>query len=237
MAIFRASLPIPEIPSTAKFLEMSKQTTIQEQLTELLQDAEYVQLSLDTKEGPNEMAYLIRSDKLRELANHLPQLPGLKHIQLSASFLESQASIMLENGKALVIRFVHKMMFKTLRLLQEEEVLRSRVKNERGVYIPSVENHFSYLLLSRLLNRSGLSKREFDYFSDFHVLVQEDLLEYFNARYGTTYSSFYQLTDYSEDQRQSVIRYLKRSPANRFFDKVNIRWHSFLGYVRQARII
>ena len=45
--------------------------------------------------------------------------------------------------------------------------------------VPSIEHLFEYTILKNFLNNQSLTKEEFEYFEDFHVLVKEDLLEYF----------------------------------------------------------
>ena len=112
-----------------------------------------------------------------------------------------------------------------------------KVKNTDEVYIPCVEHIFERGILKNFLEGKGIGRSAFQYFSEFHILVQEDLLDYFNMKYGTSFSNIYQLTDFDENQRSHMIKKLKTVSTNRFIKKVNYRWHNFLGVMKQARIL
>ncbi|MFT5169303.1 MAG: hypothetical protein ACI8P3_004552, partial [Saprospiraceae bacterium] len=132
---------------------------------------------------------------------------------------------------------VHKFTYKSLIYLDEKEVMAKRVKELDCFYIPRVEHLFEHWILKSFLELKGIGRPAFQYFNEFHILVQEDLLDYFNMKYGTSFSNIYQLTDFDETQRAQMIKNLNNAPTNNFLKKVNIRWHNFLGVMRQARII
>lgn len=216
---------------------MNPQKKFHDHLFDLLQDVEYVQLNVATLSNQEEYDFLINKERLMATVEQFKNIPTISSLQLSTSFRESLAAFSLQDGKEIIVHFVHKLMHKALSLINEEEMLTRRVCNAKGVYVPSVEHHFTYVVLKNLLDQRGLTKREFDYFNEFHILIQEDLLEYFNNTYGTTFASLYELSDYDAEQRQRVLKRLKTAPANRFLKTINMRWSSLLGYMKQARII
>ena len=167
----------------------------------------------------------------------LQSFVDLSNIQVFTTFRISKALIELKDGTKVVIEFVHKLVHKSLAYLDEEDILNRRVITQDGISVPAIEHLFEYTILKNFLNNQSLTKAEFEYFEDFHVLVKEDLLEYFNMKYGTSFLNFYQLTDYDPKQRQYIVKNLKTAPTNKFLKKVNVRWHYFLGYMKQARII
>ena len=180
---------------------------------------------------------LLKKEDVKLLSEGLQKYTESNNIQVFSTFRNSKALIELTDQTKVTIEFVHKLVHKSLVYLDEEEVLEKRVMNKGGVNIPAIEHLFEYTILKNFLNNESLSREEFKYFEDFHVLVKEDLLEYFNMKYGTNFSNFYQLTDYNPRQRQIIIKNLNTAPTNKFLKKINVRWHYFMGYMKQARII
>lgn len=180
---------------------------------------------------------LIRKVDLELIVKEIQKFEGLNSIQVFGTFHASKALLILKDNSEIVIDFMHKLVHKSLAFLNEEDILETRTITAKGVHKPKIEYLFEYTVLKNFLNYGALSKVEFEYFEDFHVLVKEDLLECFNIKYGTTFSNFYQLTNYDAGQRQFIIKNLNTDPTNGFLRKVNVRWHSFLGYMKQARII
>ncbi len=142
------------------------------------------------------------------------------------------------SGWTYSIHFVHKMVSHNLFFLNEDEVLKRRVRQSSGRNIPCLEHLLEYSILSNFLNRRGVSEADFLYFKDFHILVQEDLIEYCNDKYGTNFRDIYALTEYDAEIQRSIVQRLKDLPLNRLGRTMHIRWHNFLGHLRrEARMI
>ena len=213
-----------------------------EYFNNLLKQKVYVVLNIlpgDFIHSKDELNYqiLLRKDDLPSIVEKLQAFTELSNIQVFTTFRISKALLELKDSTKVIIEFVHKLVHKSLAYLDEEELFARRITKESGWSIPSIEHLFEYTIMNNFLNSQSLTKEEFEYFEDFHILVKEDLLEYFNMKYGTTFSNFYQLTDYDPDQKQNIVKNLKTAPTNRFLKKINVRWHYFMGYMKQARII
>jgi hypothetical protein len=213
-----------------------------EYLINLLKQKVYVLLNILSKDISNPKEALIyqillKKEDLEKIVDELQKYSELANIQVFTTFRISKALIELKDNTKIAIEFVHKLVHKSLVYLDEERIMERRVMRENGLNIPSIEDLFEYTILKNFLNNQSLTKEEFEYFEDFHVLVKEDLLEYFNMKYGTSFTNFYQLTDYNSKQRQNIVKNLKTAPTNGFLKKVNVRWHYFMGYMKQARII
>ena len=211
-------------------------------LIDLLKQKVYVLLNIlpgEITTSKNELVYqiLLKKEDLGSLVEDLQNYAELSNIQVFTTFHISKAIIELKDSTKIVIEFVHKLVHKSLAYLDEEDLLGHSVSKDKKLNTPSIEHLFEYTILKNFLNNQSLTKKEFEHFEDFHVLVKEDLLEYFNMKYGTTFSNFYQLTDYDPKQRQFIVKNLKTAPTNKFMKKVNVRWHYFMGYMKQARII
>ncbi|MEL6638663.1 MAG: hypothetical protein AAFW73_11415 [Bacteroidota bacterium] len=136
------------------------------------------------------------------------------------------------------INFVHKMVSHNLFFLSEEEVLARRVRQRSGRNLPCLEHLLEYGVLRSFLLRQGVSETDFRYFKDFHILVQEDLIEFFNDKYGTSFRDMYDLTEYRPVAQRQIIQRLKELPLNRLTRTMRIHWHNFLGHLRrEARMI
>ena len=189
-----------------------------EYLINLLKEKVYVLLNIlpgEITNSKNDFAYqiLLKKEDLGEIIKELQNYTDLSNIQVFTTFRISNAIIELKDNTRVAIEFVHKLVHKSLAYLDEEDLLEHSVMNDQRMSIPSIEHLFEYTILKNFLNNQSLTRKEFEYFEDFHVLVKEDLLEYFNMKYGTTFSNFYHLK------------------------KINVRWHYFMGYMKQARII
>jgi len=209
-----------------------------EALLQHLSATKYVLLNpIPITEHTSNVDVLFKNEELNSFIEHLKQLPDLKNITMSSSFKLSRAILKFKDNSELIINFVHRFVHNSITYLDEMEVMTCRVKNSDEVYIPCVEHIFERGILKNFLEGKGIGRSAFQYFSEFHILVQEDLLDYFNMKYGTSFSNIYQLTDFDESQRNQMVKKLKTIPTNRFIKKVNYRWHNFLGVMKQTRII
>ena len=208
----------------------------------LLRQRVYALLNILPKDIANikgDLVYqtLIRKEDLEKVVEGLQKYSELANIQVFTTFRISKAILEFKDSTSVVIEFVHKLVHKSLAYLDEEDILARRVIRDNGLSVPSIEDLFEYTILKNFLSNQSLTKEEFEYFEDFHILIKEDLLEYFNMKYGTTFSNFYQLTDYDPKQRQHIVKNLDSAPTNKFMKKINVRWHYFMGYMKQAQII
>lgn len=206
-------------------------------LFDRLRSYEYVLLNpTPLRSNIKELDLLVKKNELKPMVDHLQKMTAVSSFNLVPSFHRSNLVLKFKDQAELMLRFVHKFAYKSLIYLDEEEVLRKKVENQDGQWILNIEHAFEHFILDNFLQFKGISKSAFQHFSEFHILVQEDLLEYFNTKYSTAFSSIYQLTDFDEQQRSQMIKYLKSSPNNQFMKSFNVRWNSFLGSMRQARL-
>lgn len=181
--------------------------------------------------------FLLDQKEVTPLLNTLKQNEEVLHIKLSSNFRFSKAVIQFKDQTSLRILFIHTLMYKTLTYMDATEVLEKRALTSEGCFVPCLEHQFEDSVLHAFLNNSGLKDKHYKYFNDFHVLIQEDLLEFFNSKYNTSFPSLFSLTDFSASERVLMVERLKTFPFNRFMKKINVRWHNFVGVMRQARMI
>ncbi len=207
-------------------------------LFESLNSSEYVFLSpIPPENATNYIEILLQDKELQPIIDHLKQLPDLNSVTLTSSFQCSKVMLKFKDNAEMIINFVHQFAYKSLIYLDEEEVLERKVKDGDSFWIPCVEHIFEHFILKSFLNFQGIGKSVFQYFNEFHILVQEDLLDYFNMKYGTGFSNIYQLTDFNDQQREQIVHYLRQRPTNKLMKKINTQWHSFLGAMKQARVV
>ena len=221
---------------------MADRKSFTKKLFEQLRDFKYVLFNYDlhlTRKEKEDVAleFLLDKNDVTPLLNQLKQIDSVHHIKLSSNFRFSKVVIRFKNETSLRMVFIHKLMHKTLTYMNEFEVLNKRVLTSEGVFVPCIEHQFEEIVLHAYLNNTGIKDKHYRYFNDFHVLVQEDLLEFLNYKYGTNFSSLFSLTDFRKVEREKMEERLKTFPFNRFMRKVNVRWHNFVGVMRQARMI
>ena len=127
------------------------------------------------------------------------------------------------SGEQLQVQCIHRLMYKSLCLMDEGEVNRRRVRHRAGFYIPSIEHLFEYAVLQCWIEYRGLADRFLNFFEELHILVQEDLLEYFNQKYATGFVSLHELAEFQDSQRTKMVKVLQSSPANGFMQNVKLR--------------
>ena len=208
-------------------------------LWESLQEQEYVWLN----PGQNPLKedtvpdILIPANKVRQLLQKMRHFPGIQNCHAAFRFHRTMA-VFAADQWTYSINFLHKMVSKNLFFLEAENVLTRRVQQENGVYISCVEHLLEYSLLNAFLNRKGIAEEEYRFFKEFHILVQEDLVEFFNEKYQTDFKDLYALTVYRSDAKDAIIQRLKEMPLNRLTKIMHIRWYNFLGNLRrEAKII
>ncbi len=221
---------------------MANRKLFTDQLFHLLSDFKYLLFNYDFPLAHKEkdeltLEFLLDKKEMTTLLNKLKNFDQIQHIKLSSNFRFSKVTIQFTDQQSTRILFIHKLMHKTLMYMDEAEVLDKRVLTSEGYFVPSIEHQFEEAVLHAFLNHNGLKEKHYRYFNDFHVLVQEDLIEFFNKKYGTHFSSLFSLTDYRPAEREKMIDRLKAFPLNRFVKKINVRWHNFMGVMRQARMI
>ena len=209
---------------------------------EVLRDFKYVLFNYDLLLNDKEKdevthEFLLDKKEVTPLLNKVKAIDNVKHIKLSSNFRFSKAVIQFQDGNSLRMLFIHKLMNKTLTYMDETDILDRRALTSKGIYVPCLEHQFEESVLHAYLNGSGLKESNYRYFNDFHILVQEDLLEFFNKKYNTNFPSLFSLTDFWPTEQVKIEERLKSFPFNRFMKKVNVRWHNFVGVMRQARMI
>ena len=221
---------------------MADRKQFTEKLFELLRDFKYVLFNYDlllARKAKEDMSleFLLDKNEVSPLLNKLKQLDTVLHIKLSSNFRFSNVVIQFKDETSSRMLIIHKLMYKTLTYMDEGEILDKRALTSEGLFVPCLEHQFEESILHAYLNHTGLKEKHYRYFNDFHILVQEDLLEFLNNKYGTNFSSLFSLTDFRPAEREKMTECLKSFSFNRFMRKVNVRWHNFVGVMRQARMI
>ncbi|MEL6866400.1 MAG: hypothetical protein AAFP19_18390 [Bacteroidota bacterium] len=185
----------------------------------------------------SDLVVLMPKPQIDQLCAQLSKLPMVKGITLSTRFHSAQVQINLDGQVMVNVYLVHQFIYQSLVFMDAEQVIQKRVGNQRGVQMPCIEHLFEYAVLSSLLAARGWTHTQFQYFEEFHALIKEDLIEFFNQKYATTLVNLQGLLVFREANRRQAVQQLKDMPANRFIKTINIRWHHFMGTLRQARII
>lgn len=209
-----------------------------EVLLQELKPFNYVLLDpIPIRQASNEINISCNAADLKSILAYLKKRSDVEQVKATSTFKSSNLVLKFQDNLSLSLNLVHKFAHGSLIYLDVQKVLQKKVMGINNVNIPCVEHLFEYQILKSFLELKGISRATFQYFSEFHILVQEDLIEYFNLKYDTSFSNIYQLTDFDEHQRSRMLKKLKNTSANHFASKFNVRWHNFLGVMRQARII
>ncbi len=215
---------------------MNPRNTIKRRIFNFLYLSDYVLLDyqLCLTEEPSE--FLLAKTGLDALIQELKSYPELSHIRMSSNANFSKIILELKEESPLELVIYHRLVHKSLSYLTAEMLLFKRRVVEK-LQLPALEHLLEFVTLKQFMQDKGMEERHFRYFDEFHILVQEGLLDYFNNKYGTHFSTLFELTNFSETAKQTMLKNLKALPGNRFPQNINIRWSNFVGSLRQARVV
>ena len=180
-------------------------------------------------EEQDSLDILLNPEIIKPALSKVKELPLIKDISLTSHFSFSKAIIRFHSGDSLLLNFIHQFVYKTLFYLNTEEVLRkSRGNQELNYAQPSIEHAFEFSVLTSYLNERGWSEEHYAHFDDFHFLVKEGLLDFFNHKYHTRFRNLEDIMDFSEDQRENMLNSLRQFPRNAFLGTINIRWNNLI---------
>ena len=163
--------------------------------------------------------------KKRDLSQALASLKDsqlIQELELSAGYRASIVDITLRNDVKFGIEFWHKLSYNSLTFQNATSFFQQKVRQRNGLIVPSVEHHFEYVILKNFLMGEGMTDIQYRYFDDFHVLIKEGLLEFFNQKYQTTFHSLYEMTEFDSIQQIAIQKSLKPLAINQF-----LRWAGF----------
>ena len=185
----------------------------------------------------NGLSILISKPNVEEV---IQQLSGSDHV-LSIRVNENKGKTKLQiktiHDKLIKVAFIHEFLNKALCYMDKNSVFESRVRNEDGIFVPSNFKLLEYALLSSFLNNQGITEKQFDYFDSLNFKVKVDLIETFNDIYNTNFPSVFLLSCFDEDEKYEMIKHVKVLPENRLINQMNVKMHTFFGYMKQAKII
>lgn len=105
-----------------------------------------------------------------------------------------------------------------------------------GVYIPKLEHLLEFSILNSFLNEEGLSRQIIRQFEDLHIFLQEGLLDYFNTKYDTFFTSLHDLVDYKETIENHFRKQLKQFPTNKFSNRVKLGWVNMKQLLKRSAV-
>lgn len=130
----------------------------------------------------------------------------------------------LEKDQFLTIELYHFFHEDRLTYLGIEDVLANKKLSAKGFFIPKLEHLLEFSILNSFFQEEGLSDQIIHRFEDLHIFLQEGLLDYFNNKYDTYFSSLYDLSDYKETIDNHLRKQLKQFPINKFSNRLKLGW-------------
>ena len=144
-------------------------------------------------------------------------------------------SVSFKNGNSCQLYFMTVLLHEGKSFLDANEILNEKQSSTKGVSIPNIEHLFEFGILHHFLNDEGLDEQYQNHFEGFHYFVQEGLLDFFNGKYNTSFTSMEKLEEFDLKEKSAMIDFINHLPANQFLHKMNVRWRNLLGYIRQAK--
>jgi len=216
------------------------QFQMSQRILEKLDSFQYALLKFDFKKLDDIQNFpfiLLDGSELPGLVRSLKTIDGISSVVATPNVGFSRLTLELSSGESAKLIVLHKIIYKAITFMNIQEVLDKRIATLDGYYSPCLEHLFEYAVLKHYLHNHALPKNLYHFFNDFHFLVKEDLVEFFNQRYETSFGRLSDFVDFEQDNRQAMLKVVKKLPANRLIQSANVRWKSFVGYLRQAKLI
>lgn len=215
---------------------MNQRNNIKRRIFNFLHAYDYVLLDYQLQFSAQATEVLLTKAVLEELVKEIKTYTELEHIRMSTNAILSKLILAVKGEAALEFVVYHRLVYKSLSYLTAEALLFKR-RRVGQLQVPALEHLLEFVTLKQFMQDKGMEERYFRYFDEFHILVQEGLLDYFNNKYGTEFGTLFEMTNFSEAAKLTMLKNLKTLPGNRFPQNVNIRWSNFVGSLRQARVI
>ena len=112
--------------------------------------------------------------------------------------------------------------------LEEFRLFNNRIwRGDIATY--TTEVLLEHVLLFNILNYSGMPEKYIRYFGKMPKPMQMKLIQNFNKKYNTAFTSFEEMATYNGSDRNHIIHALKRMPGNNLIKRTK----RFLGYLKQ----
>ena len=206
-------------------------------LQECLQTSPHVIFEYFLLNQPNaeQIIHVLWQQEEESVFTKLRSFAELQGMVISKKKEGTLLNISFKNGNSCQLYFMTVLLHEGKTFLDANEILKQKQSSTKGISIPNIEHLFEFGILHHFLNNEGLDKKYQDHFEGFHYFVQEGLLEFFNDKYNTTFTSMGSLEEFNQKEKSAMMAFIDSLPANQFFHKMNVRWKNFVGYLRQAK--
>ena len=185
----------------------------------------------------NGCAILISKVNVDEVIQQLSSSDLVLSIRINEIKGRTKLQIRTITNKLIKVQFIHELLTKSLCYMDKEAIFESRIRDDDGIFVPTNFKMLEYALLTNFLNDKGITEEQFDYFDSLNFKVKVDLIETFNEIYNTNFPSVFLLSCFDEEEKYEMIKEVKVLPQNRLLNQMNVKMHTFFGYMKQARII
>ncbi len=198
----------------------------------------YVILGRRVARAGSEEAGILHIELLMEkrflglISEYLSKMEAVESVRSNSRYEVCRLLVELKEGASIQLTIIHKFVFHGLHYFDEKALLASRIEAFDGAQVPCIEHQFEYAVLQNFLEHRGVQDWQYRYFKSFHILLIEDLLDAFNAKYHTLFSDLSDLINCSEANRKQILKYIRKLSGNDFLHSIHLHWHNFLGAVR-----
>ncbi len=214
---------------------MSRRLSFLRTFFDYIQQYDYVLFDYSTAEKSfytfyQRPIYILMSKKdLDLLILKSKSYPHQLDLNIDASAWETKITIEFDDKTALEVCFLHKLIESDLVFLPAKEVFANRIFTKNKWYRASYEHLIEYALLKNILNSGGMEEYQYNFFKEFHYLLQEDLLDYINSKYQTGFVTLYNLTYFDEREYNKIVHKLSSCSENQRMKSFSPVWIKYWG--------
>ncbi len=173
----------------------------------------YLRHDLSQLAESSDLDILLPDGEDHDLALWLEHQPEVLTFRMRRRSYMTQAFIFFRDGSFLQLDILYKLIRKDLVYLPNREVLANK-QIVNGVVTYSDLAMLEHVLLFNYLNGAGLPPKYLLYYMQLPQARQQFLLDYLNAKYGTTFVSFSQMADWNMATHKKLLIYVRRLPEN-----------------------
>ncbi|MFT6147869.1 MAG: thymidylate kinase [Saprospiraceae bacterium] len=183
----------------------------------------------------SDLDILIRQGNLKKILGQLKMFKGISAWKESRKSSMIQLFIYFEDGKFLQVDLLYKFIRTNLIYLDEETIIKGKVKTHEGIFTTCQSHLFEHVILFNFLNFARLSPKYIRYFSEKSADEQSDLLDYFNEKYKTNIQNIQQLEKFDKLVREKIYKKTLHLSNNQGITKLKNNIDYLMDKVKSSR--
>lgn len=161
--------------------------------------------------------------------------PLTKGLTVTPHYRKTNVLVEFWDGSELNFRLMRNMVRKTLLCLQVDEIKKYASINEYGMFVPSIEHQFEYMILKSQFGKDNLPDRYVNFFATYDSATRAVIFKYLQTRFDLVFNTLEDLYSPKPNMLLTIMIGLRSERGNTlirmFIRSVAITFHKFFGWL------